>query len=219
MYRCHMQFYLVNCPPKVLETIADLPALEGFDHAFTSSREPKRELLARADVVLAVPTGGEEAVRALTEGGKPSAQLILLADKEQTAALGGGLALAGELWTLPLTDAELRFHFRRWQEKQKTRWDLWQTNQYLEATINSTPSLVWYKNKNGIHEKVNDAFCATVNKTKEQVQGRGHAYIWDVEQDDPACIESERIVMESGKTCMSEETVQTGEGKQRLLTT
>ena len=88
MYRCHMQFYLVNCPPKVLETIADLPALEGFDHAFTSSREPKRELLARADVVLAVPTGGEEAVRALTEGGKPSAQLILLADKEQTAALG-----------------------------------------------------------------------------------------------------------------------------------
>ena len=157
MYRCHMQFYLVNCPPKVLETIADLPALEGFDHAFTSSREPKRELLARADVVLAVPTGGEEAVRALTEGGKPSAQLILLADKEQTAALGGGLALAGELWTLPLTDAELRFHFRRWQEKQKTRWDLWQTNQYLEATINSTPSLVWYKNTNGIPAQVFDA--------------------------------------------------------------
>ena len=104
------------------------------------------------------------------------------------------------------------------QEKQKLRLDLWETSQYLEATINSTPSLVWYKDKDGIHEKVNDAFCATVNKTKEQVQGRGHAYIWDVEEDDPACIESERIVMEMRETRMSEEAVQTGEGK-RLLTT
>ncbi len=117
-----------------------------------------------------------------------------------------------------MTGAELKFHFTRWQEKQKLRLDLWETSQYLEATINSTPSLVWYKDKDGIHEKVNDAFCATVNKTKEQVQGRGHAYIWDVEEDDPACIESERIVMEMRETRMSEEAVQTGEGK-RLLTT
>ena len=57
-----------------------------------------------------------------------------------------------------------------------------------------------------------------MGKTKEQVQGRGHAYIWDVEQDDPACIESERVVMNERRTLVSEETVQTGEGK-RLLTT
>lgn len=88
----------------------------------------------------------------------------------------------------------------------------------MEATINSVPSLVWYKSKDGIHHKVNDAFCATVNKTKEQVQGRGHAYIWDVEADDPACIESERRVMAAKSTIVSEETVQTSDGT-RLLTT
>ena len=54
--------------------------------------------------------------------------------------------------------------------------DAWQPSQYLEAAINSIPSLIWYKTKDGIHEKVNDSFCRTVNKTKEQVQGRGHAY-------------------------------------------
>ena len=80
------------------------------------------------------------------------------------------------------------------------------------------PNLVWYKTKDGVHEKVNDSFCQTVNKAKEQVQGQRHAYIWDVEFDDPVCIESERIVMESQKTCVAEETVQTGEGT-RLLTT
>ncbi len=218
MYRCHMEFYLVNCPPDVLETVQQLPPLDGFNHSFLDSNEPREALLSRADVVLAVPVAGADSVRALAEGMKEDARLILLADREQAAGLGESLSLADELWTLPMTGAELKFHFTRWQEKQKLRLDLWETSQYLEATINSTPSLVWYKDKDGIHEKVNDAFCATVNKTKEQVQGRGHAYIWDVEEDDPACIESERIVMEMRETRMSEEAVQTGEGK-RLLTT
>ena len=218
MYRCHMEFYLVNCPPDVLETVQQLPPLDGFNHSFLDSNEPRESLLSRADVVLAVPVAGADSVRALAEGMKEDARLILLADQKQAAGLGESLSLADELWTLPMTGAELKFHFTRWQEKQKLRLDLWETSQYLEATINSTPSLVWYKDKDGIHEKVNDAFCATVNKTKEQVQGRGHAYIWDVEEDDPACIESERIVMEMRETRMSEEAVQTGEGK-RLLTT
>ena len=218
MYRCHMEFYLVNCPPDVLETVQQLPPLDGFNHSFLDSNEPREALLSRADVVLAVPVAGADSVRALAEGMKEDARLILLTDREQAAELGESLSLADELWILPMAGAELKFRFARWQEKQKLRLDLWQTSQYLEATINSTPSLVWYKDKDGIHEKVNDAFCATVNKTKEQVQGRGHAYIWDVEEDDPACIESERIVMEMRETRMSEEAVQTGEGK-RLLTT
>ena len=50
------------------------------------------------------------------------------------------------------------------------------------------------------------------------MEGQRHAYIWDVEQDDPACIESERIVMETETTCVAEETVLTGSGT-RLLTT
>ncbi len=218
MYRCHMEFYLIHCPSEVLETVQTLTPLDSFNHSFLDSSEPRAALLARADVILAVPLAGEGSVRALAEGKKESAQLILLAEKDQIAALGDSLSLADELWMLPLSREELIFRFTRWQEKQKQRMDLWQANQYLDALINSTPSLVWFKDKDGVHEKVNDAFCATVNKTKEQVQGQRHAYIWDVEQDDPACIESERVVMETQKTCISEEVIQAG-GGQRLLTT
>ena len=218
MYRCHMEFYLINCQPEVLETLRELPPLEAFNHSFLDSREPREVPLARADVILAAPQAGTESVRALAEGKKESARLILLMDQEQIAQLEDCLPLADEVWTLPMTKKELIYRFTRWQEKQKLRLDLWQTSQFLEATINSTPSLVWYKDKNGIHEKVNDAFCATVNKTKEQVQGRGHAYIWDVEQDDPVCIESERIVMETEQTCVSLETIETGMGE-RILDT
>ena len=174
MYRCHMEFYLIHCPSEVLETVQTLTPLDSFNHSFLDSSEPRAALLARADVILAVPLAGEGSVRALAEGKKESAQLILLAEKDQIAALGDSLSLADELWTLPLSREELIFRFTRWQEKQKQRMDLWQANQYLDALINSTPSLVWFKDKDGVHEKVNDAFCATVNKTKEQVQGRLH---------------------------------------------
>ena len=215
MYRCHMEFYLIHCPSEVLETVQTLTPLDSFNHSFLDSSEPRAALLARADVILAVPLAGEGSVRALAEGKKESAQLILLAEKDQIAALGDSLSLADELWTLPLSREELIFRFIRWQEKQKQRMDLWQANQYLDALINSTPSLVWFKDKDGVHEKVNDAFCATVNKTKEQVQGQRHAYIWDVEQDDPACIESERVVM--GTTGLGIDVTQERAYEQELI--
>lgn len=50
------------------------------------------------------------------------------------------------------------------------------------------------------------------------MEGRGHAYIWNVEHDDPARIESERIVMESKETHVSEEVIQS-DGESKILTT
>ena len=46
-----------------------------------------------------------------------------------------------------MTEAELKFHFLRWQEIYKLRKDHWQTSQYLDATINHVPNLIWYKDK------------------------------------------------------------------------
>ncbi len=123
-----------------------------------------------------------------------------------------------DIWTLPMSEEEIRFHFLRWQQAYKTSKDYWQTSHFLEATINNVPNLIWYKDKDGVHEKVNDSFCRTVGKTKQKVEGRGHAYIWDVEEDDPACIESERQVMEKEQTFVSEERVKAGDSL-RLLTT
>ncbi len=106
----------------------------------------------------------------------------------------------------------------RWQQTCKMSKDFWQTSHYLEATINNIPNLIWYKDKDGVHEKVNDSFCRTVNKSKQQVEGQRHAYIWDVEQDDPACIESEHQVMSKRHTFVSEEIIKTGEGMRTLMT-
>ena len=220
MYHCRVVFYLIGHERTLWETIQALPPLPQFSHEFMESRVPDPDLAAQADVILADLTElpAEATVRELLRAKKADAEVILLAAPEQMKELTGSLSRLKDVWPLPMSEAELGFRFLRWQGGFQLGKELWQARSYLDAAIDNSPNLIWFKDRDGIHRKVNNSFCRTVNKTKEQVEGRGHAYIWDVEEDDPACIESERIVMETQKTCVSEETVRTGEGP-RLLTT
>ena len=222
MYHCHIQFYFAGHSCKVYETIKGMSPFEHFTHEFVETDEPNEALAAKSDVIFAYLADGDRDGRSVLEallGAKrKEAELILLAGSGQVLAVEDLLAQIRDLWIMPMTEKEIQFRFLRWQQDCKMAKDYWQTSQYLEATINHIPNLIWYKDKNGIHEKVNDSFCETVNKTKEQVQGRGHAYIWDVEHDDPACIESELEVMRRRATCISEEVIQVKDGMRTLTT-
>lgn len=221
MYHCHVHICLAGCCCRIFEIIKEISPLEHFTHEFVEIERLTEETaaVAAADAIFVnLQDADKKMLRALVSGKGKDTELILLADAQQKDFTKDELKEVKDIWTLPMSDEEIRFHIVRWQENLKMNRDFWQTSQYLEATINNIPNLVWYKDKAGIHKKVNDSFCKTVNKTKKQVEGQGHAYIWDVEQDDPACIESEREVMEKRETCVSEETVQSGGGT-RLLTT
>ncbi len=218
MYHCHIHVYLAGSPCRVFEIIKGMQPFEHFSHEFKESAEPEASLAKGADVIFVNLHHMEvrEALQTLTSGRET--ELIVIADREQIAALEEDMAKIKDIWTMPMSEEEIRFRLLRWQQAYKMGRDFWQTSHFLEAAINNTPNLIWYKNKDGIHKKVNDSFCKTVNKTKEQVEGRGHAYIWDVEQDDPACIESEREVMSKRQTCVSEEVIKTGDGMRTLTT-
>ena len=220
MYHCHIHFYLAGRQGRIFDIIKEMPPLEHFTHEFFESEKPDLALVSKADVILADLQGMDEreALRILVSDKRKEAELILLADKDHISLLSDYLPEIKDIWSLPMSEAEIGFRFLRLQQSCKKDKDFWQISHFLESAINNTPNLIWYKNKYGIHEKVNDSFCKTVNKTKQQVEGKGHAYIWDVECDDPACIESDHQVMTQKKTCVSEETIQTGEGP-RLLTT
>ncbi|MCI8772147.1 MAG: response regulator [Lachnospiraceae bacterium] len=220
MYHCHIHFYLTGHSCSAFEVIKEMPPLQHFTHEFSESEIPDRELASKADVILVDLQGmdAKETVRMLALEKKQEAELILLADKEQIMLLTEELPEVKDIWTLPMAEEEIKFHFLRWQQSCKVGKDFWQTSQYFDSTINNIPNLIWYKDKEGVHKKVNDSFCKTVNKTKEQVEGRRHAYIWDVEFDDPACIESENEVMRKQRTFVSEEIIKTGEGMRTLTT-
>lgn len=220
MYHCHIHFYLAGHQCREFEIIKEMPPLENFTHEFSQSDEPDWVTAAKADVILAnlKDMDVKKALGLLLPDKRKEAELIVLSDKAVILDLEDNMTEIKDIWTVPMSQEEIRFKFLRWQQTYKMSKDYWETSHFFESTINSVPNLIWYKDKAGLHEKVNDSFCKAVNKKKSQIEGRGHAYIWDVEQDDPACIESEHQVMSTRKTCVSEETIKTGDGT-KLLTT
>ena len=219
MYHCTVRYFFTGCPQEVVDLLAAVPPLAGFRHVLCGEA-------AEADVVVAGPELAPPqllgpALEALAaglgaRGDGTSPRLLVLAAPDVTLP-SSVLERAADVWRLPLDAAGLRFHFTRWQERLKLEKDLWQTDQFLESLMATSPNMIWFKDRDGIHERVNATFCRTAGKPRHEVEGRGHAAIWDVAADDPACVESERVVMESGETHVSEEAVETGAG-QRLLT-
>ncbi|MDE6603072.1 MAG: response regulator [Lachnospiraceae bacterium] len=222
MYTCSLHIYFAGHPSHAVDVIKKMPSLEHFTHIFSESDEAEASLSQKADVIIAdlSHTDMQSALQVILPNRRGDAQVILLADKRQMQLLSADPALKDitDIWVMPMTDEELRFRFLRWQQTLKLRKDFWETSHFLEATINNIPNLVWYKDKDGVHEKVNNSFCQAVNKTMQQVEGRRHAYIWDVAEDDPACIESEHRVMSTRQTLVSEETIKAGDETRTLMT-
>lgn len=220
MYHSHVRFCLAGLQCNVFDIIKEVKPLESFTHEFLESDYINHEMISQADIIIAhlVNTNIKEKLSILFSCKKKEAEIIALVNKEQMSDVANDLSHIKDIWIMPMSDEEVRYRILRWQETYKMSKDYWQTSHYLDATINNIPNLIWYKDKNGVHEKVNDSFCKTVNKTKEQVQGRRHAYIWNVEHDDPACIASENEVMTNRRTYVSEEVVKTGEGTKLLET-
>lgn len=220
MYNGTMNISLVGLSDEYVHVLKNSKVEPPLKLEFLESQKPDSKLIADSECVIACSNDGDAPalVREILDCKNDECELIVIAPNEAFASLGELASSVRDFWSLPLLDEELSFHFNRWQKSFKQKLDLWETSQFLDATIDSIPSLVWYKTRDGIHEKVNSSFCKTVNKTKEQVQGQRHAYIWDVEEDDPACIESENEVMASRKTCVSEETVLAGDSEMLLTT-
>lgn len=227
MYHCEICFYMITEQDELFEILKQMPQFLRFSHEYQRSVRAEAELTGKADVILADmrQTDAVETLAFLLSHKRSDAELIVLADQEQTALLTtkDDAEEITDIWVMPLTEAELRFRLIRWQKTYKMGKDFWQTRSYLDTTINSVPHLIWYKDKEGAHMKVNDAFCKAVNKTMGQIEGRGHYYIWDIDPDEYAkgefiCMESEYEVMEKRETCIFDETVKIGDSMRELKT-
>lgn len=121
--------------------------------------------------------------------------------------------------------AELaRFHFGNVLTRIAERKRAWLQETWLQATINTLPDMVWFKDMEGIHLDVNDAFCTAVAKEKAAVRGRDHYDIWDIpkevyEASDYVCVETEDEVIAARQTCLFDEEVMKADGSLSKLKT
>lgn len=238
MYHCKICFYLIGESDDLFNNLKEIQPLPHFTHEFAESAKPEESRLEQADVIVIDLSGmdTEQTLNVLSAHKRKEAELILLAQKEQIHTLVAQKSTKNtetadrqmsldvtDIWTLPLSDEEVRFRFGKWQQNYKMSKDFWQNRNYLDSMINSVPHLVWFKDKEGAHMKVNDYFCKAVNKTMEQIEGRGHYYIWDIDPEEYAkgefiCMESEYEVMEKRQTCVFDENVKIGDSMRQLKT-
>ncbi|MCM1128782.1 MAG: diguanylate cyclase [Alistipes senegalensis] len=93
---------------------------------------------------------------------------------------------------------------------------------WLDTLMDSIPNMIWFKSLDGLHMKVNQAFCKAAGKTRKMIEGKDHYFIWNVDKNsadhDDTCINSEAEVIKANKTCTFDETLKIGNQKRRLIT-
>ena len=228
MYHCNLIINIISKEDWIKKELCVIPSLERFEHAFIMSDAVNIESVAKADLIIwdieSETERVEEQLHTIENMIKPGADIILCAGMEIVNTVKWhAFSHITDIWVKPYSKEYISLMFHKYQKLQLERKERWLLQNYLDALIDGIPDLVWFKDKIGSHLKVNDAFCETVNKTKNQVQGRGHYYIWDIEPEEYSkgeyiCMESEEEVMEAKHTCVFEEKVKIRD-EMRLLCT
>lgn len=124
-----------------------------------------------------------------------------------------------DIWPDSDDPALIRRCFYGLMANVRAAYDAWLYRTFLFAGMDNLPGMVWFKNKEGLHNLVNTAFCETVNKTREDIKDREHNYIWDVPDDDPEaynCDDSEIEVMSTREQHLYDEALTTAGGMKQL---
>ncbi len=220
MYHCNLLIKVFSKEIFLQDEIKKVKPLERFTHTIVAYTELLPEYLRDGDIIVVdLPLAQKATV--LRELCKKGAHIVFCTD----AALLSpeDLAVLDDVWPKPLSAALLVFYFQRLLQKIKLLKECYIKQLCLDATIDMLPDMVWYKDVKGSHLHVNDAFCRVVGKTKQDIEGRGHYYVWGLEREDYekgeyVCLETDQEVMDRKETCLFDEKVMSPEGLRQLKT-
>lgn len=207
-----VRFLIAGLPEETSRALTAFAPLSGFRHEFSGFSQGSAH-------VLLLGIGGSigldaEAAKALARE-NPAAELLLLAP--QDVALDPALLeRANDVWRLPLDEAGLRFHFSRWQERFRQANELRRSKFFLQAVLDASPNLIWFRNRDGIHELVNASFCRAVGKTRQELEGSAQNWIAVEAGENVQCREPFCQSKEGAETRVSEQAIGTGEGQQQF---
>lgn len=207
-----------------LETeLGKMVPLNHFKHEIQTYHLASQDNLSDCDVVI-IDLPIDNNLKDLYSLCREDVVLVLCADSDLLSTLHQeDYGLLADVWIKPFTADFVAFQWQKLLSVQKLKKDYQLNQNYLNTAINSIPDLIWFKDIRGSHIKVNDAFCHAVGKTKQDVEGRGHYYIWDLKQEEYekgeyVCLETEEIVLKERKTCLFDEKVMSKHGLRQFKT-
>lgn len=202
---------------RLLESeIHALEPLERFSHEVRIEDKFLPSLAASSDIVI-MDSRVPMSFKSLRARAKKGARLIccMTPDEEDKLEDDDIIAL-DDVWLTPLRVPRIRLRMNNILYEIKRDDDAKQHMLWLNTLIDSMPDMVWFKDLDGIHHKVNNKFCEFVKKSRDMVEGADHATIWntgdeeDEEGEDYSCRDSENAAIESGSTYQADEIVKSG---------
>lgn len=223
MYQCKLAIKIFSRDDIWLSPIRKIEPSENFDYFPVVLSEFNPDEARKGDiVVIDIPL--QDSLPNIRRLCKQNAILIFCGSSMQIASLSeDDLESCNDIWMTPLSPQLVSFHFQQIFKQIKLKKDAYLTHTYLHTVMDNIPDLIWFKDIRGSHLKVNNAFCNAVGKTRSDVEGRGHYYIWDIEPDEYACgeyicLESEEMVLQARKTCVFDERVKSKQGMRQFKT-
>lgn len=217
MYHYHISITIFSADESLEKVVQAVEPLAGFTHHVERQCHYSAEKLAQSDLVIwDIP----EPLPAHAQGEKP---LLAVCAEAQQVFDAQAYQQMDALWVKPFSEERIVFYFSDLQRRLQSLAEAQLYAMYLDTVIDSIPDLVWFKDIQGAHLKVNNSFCQAVQKSKAEVYGRGHYYIWDMSEEEYAkgeyvCLESEESVMAAGRTILFDEKVKTKWGMRQFKT-
>ncbi len=221
MHRWDLHIGMGGLPSEVRTLLTGTVPLDRFEHQYTVVENEAALLQEKLNIFIfdesfAVSLAVLRKLR--TDGVK-----CVLCSRNPGKEAPEKLGCLAAVWTKPLGPVLLGFYVHHLQMQMREEKQHLLCRNYLETTINMVPDLIWYKDTCGAHIKVNDAFCKLVGKTRDDIEGRGHYYVWGLTQEqyergEYVCLDTEETVLREKKVCRFDEQVLSGKNLRELRT-
>jgi len=224
VYQRLLKILIATDDPQLRSLLEAVSPQDKFSHRFVSSSSPdKAQLNNNLIIILDLDKADIEFIEQIRDEYGDQKKLIACSSADSMDKLAKTFQLFDQVWMKPFTGNQVQLSFIKLLKQLKEQEDAILNQKYLDTLIDSLPDLIWFKDARGSHLKVNNSFCRAVNKTKSQIENRGHYYIWDLEPDEYAkgeyiCLESEEIVLNKKETCLFDETVKCGDEMRKFKT-
>lgn len=221
MYRRNIDVVIASRSENLAQLIADVPMHEEISVSVTQTDDAMLNNHRNCDILICDLGQLElDSVEKICAG---SAVVLCLYPNQLERLPTPLLDNIADIWIQPFLAELICFRYQKLlrQILLDRQFSLNQT--YLDTLINSVPDLIWFKRLDGIHVKVNDYFCSTVQKERQDVEGYDHYHIWGIpkeiyENSDYVCLDTDSVVIQSKKLGVFDETVAEPQGMRQLKT-
>ncbi|MPM35422.1 hypothetical protein SDC9_82014 [bioreactor metagenome] len=221
MYRRNIDVVIASRSENLAQLIADAPMDKGISISATKTDATMLKNHPNCDILICDFDQLElDSVEKTCTG---SAVVLCLYQNQFERLPTSLLAKIADVWIHPFSSELICFRYQKLIQQILLERKLTLNQTYLDTLINSVPDLIWFKRLDGIHVKVNDSFCSTVQKERQDVEGYDHYHIWSIpkeiyENSDYVCLDTDSIVIQSKKPGVFDETVAEPQGMRQLKT-